>query len=88
MLSADMKECASGVIDLKHIKLKTGKDLIYYLYNRQLREGADVLGLLGLADQYDMQGSVAHPEDFNVQIQILLPIYIVFTQKKKLQIVK
>jgi BTB/POZ domain len=55
MLKAGMKEQASGRIELKSMKLKTGRDLLYYLYNRQLREDANVVGLLGLADQYDMQ---------------------------------
>jgi hypothetical protein len=59
MLTADMKERSSGVIQLKQVKLKTGQDLLYYLYNRQLREGADAVGLLAVADQYDIQDSVA-----------------------------
>jgi BTB/POZ domain len=55
MLTADMKERASAQIELKQVKLKTGQDLLFYLYNRQLREGSDLVGLLGLADQYDLQ---------------------------------
>jgi cbb3-type cytochrome oxidase cytochrome c subunit len=55
MLTADMRERASGRIRLKDMKLKTGKDLLFYLYNRKLRDEADVMGLLAFANQYDMQ---------------------------------
>jgi hypothetical protein len=34
MLTAGMSEQISGRIELKHLKLKTGQDLLYYLYNR------------------------------------------------------
>jgi hypothetical protein len=54
MLTADMKERASGRIDLNHMKRKTGLDLLYYLYNQELRDGSDLAGLLGVADQYDL----------------------------------
>jgi BTB/POZ domain len=40
---------------MKNIELKTGQDLLHYLYNHQMREGANLMGLLGVADQYDMQ---------------------------------
>jgi hypothetical protein len=46
MLTADMKERSSSCIELKYMKLTTGKDLLFYLYNRQLREDADAMGLL------------------------------------------
>ena len=55
LLAADMKERNSGRIELKQIKLATGRELLYYLYNGLLKEeGSDLLGLLALADQYDM----------------------------------
>ena len=54
LLAADMKERNSGRIELKDIKLATGRDLLYYLYNGRMKEGSDLLGLLALADQYDM----------------------------------
>ena len=55
LLAADMKERNSGRIELKQIKLATGRELLYYLYNGWLKEeGSDLLGLLALADQYDM----------------------------------
>jgi hypothetical protein len=50
MLTAEKKERSSGRIELKYMKLQTFKDLPFYLYNRQLREGADVMGLLGFAN--------------------------------------
>jgi hypothetical protein len=55
MLTSDMSERTSGRIELRNTKLKTGQDLLYYLYNRQLRDGSDMAGLLALADQYDLQ---------------------------------
>jgi BTB/POZ domain len=55
MLTTNMKERATGQIELNHIKLKTGQDLLFYLYNHQLREDADCMGLLEVAEQYDMQ---------------------------------
>ena len=48
-----MKERNSGRIELKHI-MATGRELLYYLYNGRMQEGSDLLGLLALADQYDM----------------------------------
>jgi hypothetical protein len=50
-----MQERATGRIELKHIKLQTGRDLLHYLYDRQLREGADLEVLLPVADQYDLK---------------------------------
>jgi BTB/POZ domain len=37
MLTAGMKEQASGRIELQNMKLKTGRDLLYYLYNQRLK---------------------------------------------------
>jgi hypothetical protein len=49
-----MRERTSGRIELKNLKLKTGQDLLYYLYNQQLKEESDLVGLLAAAEQYDM----------------------------------
>ena len=51
-----MKEWNSGRIELKNVNLATGRALLYYLYNGRMREEqrSDLLGLLALADQYDM----------------------------------
>jgi hypothetical protein len=54
MLSVGMKEQATGQIELKNMKLKTGQDLLYYLYNQRLKEDSDLVGLLAAADQYDL----------------------------------
>ena len=59
LLTADMKEWNSGRIELKHISLATGRDLLYVLYKGRMKEGqeeSDLMGLLALADQYDMAG--------------------------------
>jgi BTB/POZ domain len=40
---------------LSPMKLQTGLDLLFYLYNRRLREGADLRGLLVAADKYDLR---------------------------------
>ena len=55
-MAADMKERNSGRIVLKNVNLATGRALLYYLYNGRMREEqrSDLLGLLALADQYDM----------------------------------
>jgi hypothetical protein len=49
-----MRERTSGRLELKNLKLKTGQDLLYYLYNQQLKEESDLVGLLAAAEQYDM----------------------------------
>jgi hypothetical protein len=54
MMSAGMKEQATGRIELKNMKLKTGHDLLYYLYNQRLKENSDLVGLLATAHQYDL----------------------------------
>jgi hypothetical protein len=54
MLTASMKEKASRRIELTNIKLQTGKDLLYYLYNQRMKQDSDVMGLLAVADQYDL----------------------------------
>jgi hypothetical protein len=55
MLTADMRERTSGRIELKNTRLNTGHDLLYYIYNRRLRDGSDLVRLLALADQYELQ---------------------------------
>ena len=57
LLAADMKERKSSRIELKNVKLATGRELLYYLYNGRMKERqeeSDLLGLIALADQYDM----------------------------------
>ena len=57
LLAAGMKERKSSRIELKNVKLATGRKLLYYLYNGRMKEGqeeSDLLGLIALADQYDM----------------------------------
>ena len=59
LLAAGMKERKSSRIELKNVKLATGRELLYYLYNGRMKEGqeeSDLMGLLALADQYDMAG--------------------------------
>ena len=46
MLTADMQERHSSPIELKNLKLKTGQDLLHYMYNGWLKKGSDVVGLL------------------------------------------
>jgi BTB/POZ domain len=55
MLTTNMQERANGRISLKNNNVKTGQDLLFYLYNHQLRKDADFMGLLEIAEQYDMQ---------------------------------
>jgi hypothetical protein len=50
MLTANMREKATGRIEMKNMTLKTGQDLLYYLYNNQLPEDADLQDLLPVAD--------------------------------------
>ena len=59
LLAADMKERKSSRIELKNVKLATRRKLLYYLYNGRMKERqeeSDLLGLIALADQYDMAG--------------------------------
>jgi hypothetical protein len=51
MLSADMQERASGRIELKDMTLRTGKELVHYLYNRHLRSDADHVALLKVRNE-------------------------------------
>ena len=58
LLTADMKEWNSGRIELKHINLATGRDLLYFLYKGRMKEGQEesvLLELLALADLYDIR---------------------------------
>jgi BTB/POZ domain len=54
MLTTNMREQATGRIELKNITLKTGQDLLYYLYNNQLPDDANLMDLLPVADQYEL----------------------------------
>jgi hypothetical protein len=54
MLTVNMREKATGRIELKNMTLKTGQSLLYYLYNNQLPETADLKDLLPVADQYEL----------------------------------
>ena len=36
LLAADMKERKSSRIELKNVKLATGRELLYYLYNGRM----------------------------------------------------
>jgi hypothetical protein len=40
---------------MKDVRLETGRNLLFFLYNGWLEEGADMMGLLNLADKYDIQ---------------------------------
>jgi hypothetical protein len=40
---------------MKDVRLETGRNLLFFLYNGWLEEGADLMGLLNLADKYDIQ---------------------------------
>jgi aconitase B len=51
ILTAD----TSGRIEMKKTSLKTGQDLVHYIYNRQLRNGSDLVGLLALAAHYNLE---------------------------------
>lgn len=55
MLSADMLERKTGRIELLDVELKTGSDLLFYLYNGRMKPESDVMGLVALADKYDFQ---------------------------------
>jgi hypothetical protein len=37
------------------VRLETGRNLLFFLYNGWLEEGADLMELLPLADKYDIQ---------------------------------
>jgi hypothetical protein len=54
MLTADMREKATGRIELKNMTLKTGQGLLYYLYNNQLKEDTNLMELLAVAAQYEL----------------------------------
>jgi BTB/POZ domain len=54
MLTTKMREQATGRIELKNITLKTGQDLLYYLYNGRLPEDASLMDLLPVANQYEL----------------------------------
>jgi hypothetical protein len=40
---------------MKDVSMKIGRNLLFFLYNGWLEEGADLMGLLPLADKYDIQ---------------------------------
>jgi BTB/POZ domain len=54
MLTTKMHEQATGRIKLNNITLKTGQDLLYYLYNGQLPKDASLMELLPVADQFEL----------------------------------
>jgi hypothetical protein len=35
--------------------MKTGRDLLFFLYNGRMKPDSDLVGLLSLADKYDIQ---------------------------------
>ncbi len=40
---------------MQDVRLETGRNLLFFLYNGWLEEGADLMELLPLADKYDIQ---------------------------------
>jgi hypothetical protein len=57
MLTANMRERNTGRIELPDMNLKTGRGLIFFLYNGRLEEeeDTDLRELLAVADKYDIQ---------------------------------
>ena len=55
MLSSNMKERQTGRIDLTDWSLKTGQDLLSFLYSGRVKPDADLTKLLVVADRYDFQ---------------------------------
>jgi hypothetical protein len=55
MLVNDVLERKTGRIELLDVEVKTGKDLLFFMYSGKLKEGSDLPGLLVLADKYDIQ---------------------------------
>jgi hypothetical protein len=55
MLMADMREGNTGRIEMQDVSLKTGRNMLFFLYNGWLEEGADLKGLLPLEDKYNIQ---------------------------------
>ncbi len=50
-----MLERKTGRIELLDVEVKTGKDLLFFMYSGKMKEGSDLPGLLVLADKYDIQ---------------------------------
>jgi hypothetical protein len=40
---------------MQDVRIETGRNLLFFLYNGWLEEGADLMELLPLADKYDIQ---------------------------------
>jgi hypothetical protein len=55
MLVNDVLERQTGRIELLDVEVRTGKDLLFFMYSGKLKEGSDLPGLLVLADKYDIQ---------------------------------
>ncbi len=53
----DVLERKTGRIELLDVEVKTGKDLLFFMYSGKMKEGSDLPGLLVLADKYDIQVS-------------------------------
>ncbi len=51
----DVLERQTGRIELLDVEVKTGKDLLFFMYSGKMKEGSDLPGLLVLADKYDIQ---------------------------------
>jgi hypothetical protein len=55
MLVNDVLERKTGRIELLDVEVKTGQDLLFFMYSGRMKEGSDLPGLLVLADKYDIQ---------------------------------
>ncbi len=55
MLKTNMVESRWGRIVLPDVEMKTGRDLLFFLYNGKMKPDSDLVGLLSLADKYDIQ---------------------------------
>ncbi len=55
MLKTNMVESRWGRIVLPDVEVKTGRDLLFFLYNGRMKPDSDLVGLLSLADKYDIQ---------------------------------
>jgi hypothetical protein len=55
LLTTNMLESQTGRIELPDVAAKTGRDLVFFIYNNRIPPDADHTGLLVLADKYDIQ---------------------------------
>jgi hypothetical protein len=51
----DVLERQTGRIELLDVEVKTGKDLLFFMYSGKMKEGSDLPGLLVLADKYGIE---------------------------------